>query len=73
MSHSGQNKQGGGQSQAQASDILFACYGMHLHISVPYISVGECLLCEVRVCNNSIRNSSKQCNYLQLWQMGTVY
>ncbi|XP_055787655.1 6-phosphofructo-2-kinase/fructose-2,6-bisphosphatase 2a isoform X2 [Salvelinus fontinalis] len=50
MSHSRQNKQGGGQSQARASEILLARSNRHLHISAR-----ERLLCEVRVCNNSIR------------------
>ncbi|CDQ59593.1 unnamed protein product [Oncorhynchus mykiss] len=44
ISHIGQNKQGGGQSQAQVSEILFACFSNHLHMSVR-----ERLLCEVRV------------------------
>ena len=42
----GQNKQGGGQSQARAIEILLVRSSSHLHVSVR-----ERLLDEVRMCN----------------------
>ena len=50
--------------RARASEILLACFSKHLHRSVR-----ERLLCELRVCNNSIDPCTpKQHNFLKLWQ-----
>lgn len=78
MKHSEQNKQRGGQSQAQASKILLARFSMYLHISVR-----KCLICEVPVCNNSTHSKQRNfgkgsslqnfvCNRFQFWKQKTA-
>ena len=70
MSHSGQNKQNGGQSQAQASEILLARSSIHLHNSIR-----KHLLCGVSVCNNSISLCipSKQCHFFTTLAKVKIY